>query len=70
MAESASKVGKSGSTSQCEKGCDFGVPTGPRMAPELYSAAGTGNGISVLGAHGGPLPTATAGAAQGRGQSL
>ncbi len=40
------------------------------MAPELYSAAGTGEGPSVSGAHGGPVLTATAGAAEGRDQSL
>ncbi len=54
----------------CEKGCHFGAPTGPRMAPDLYSAAGTRDGPSVSGAHGGPMPTATAGAAGGRDQNL
>ncbi len=49
---------------------DFGVPTGPRMGPPLYSTPRTGDGPGVIGAHGGPVPTATIGAAAGPGQSL
>ncbi len=55
---------------QGEKVVHFGVPTGPRMVPRHYSAAGTGDGPGVHGAHGGPVPTAVVGAAGGRGQSL
>ncbi len=40
---------------QCEKGSHFGVPTGTRMVPRHYSAAGTGDGPGVHGAHGGPV---------------
>ena len=40
------------------------------MVPRHYSAAGTGDGPGVHGAHGGPVPTAVVEAAGGRGQSL
>ncbi len=53
-----------------DKGVDLGVPTGPRIGPQLQSTPGTGDGPGAIGAHGGPVPTATIGAAGGPGQSL
>ncbi len=58
-----------GST-QCEKGPQKGVTTGPRMRPHLYSAAGNGDGPGVIHAYGGPVATATIGAVAAPGQSL